>query len=144
MIRLAATASAGFLFADFGLFEGLWALGAELTRFEQFAHPAAGEKSIQKLAAGFLHLDFQPGGPMFQIDARRGAVDLLATGPLRADEGFLEVRFLQAAGGHSGPKFVRFLFSDTQIHGHGGIIPFMSRGRKCKKPAVCACNSCIS
>ena len=111
-----SSSSPVFLFADFFLFQGGGAFGAEQFFFEQFAHSPPGVKAVQGLAAGFLHFDFQFAGFVAQINTGGGFVDFLAAGSRAANEFFFQVLLAQAAVSHPLGKFIGFFWGNTKIN----------------------------
>ena len=116
-----AAFSALFLFSDFVALFGLGALVAELPFFAEFAESLSGVVAVEALGAGLLHFDFKAAFGVAQVHAGGASIDLLSAGAAGADEGFLQVGFLDAAGGHAPLEFFFFGGAHPEA-GHGGFL----------------------
>ena len=111
---LGAAAAAALLAAN--LLDG-GTLGADealLKGLDLVEQKATSQETVQSLLAGCLALDLQTGWTVEQHDAGGGLVDVLAAVPAGADEGFFNVGFADAEGGHALGELGFFVQADGE------------------------------
>ena len=116
-----STAATAFLPAKF-LDAGAFGSGLGLLLGREFVEEEfASKETVHALLAGVLALHLDAGGAVEEHDAGGDLVDVLAAVAAGTDEGFLDVRFLDAQGGHAPGQLVFLLWTDGE-RAHAGRL----------------------
>ena len=105
-----------FLFSDFFFFFGAGALGTEGLVFDEFAEAFSGVVAVERLGAFFRHFDFEAGGAVEEANGGGSFVGFLSAGAGGADEGLVEVEFLDFTGFHALDEGIHFFVCDAEVH----------------------------
>jgi len=118
---LAPASAPVFLFSYLAALLCLGGVSAHGLLFYEFAEPPAGKKPVKRLRPFLAHLDFESGGPVFEMDAGSASVDFLTTGSGAAYKRLLEVFFIQAGGCHPFFESVFFFRCHAEFR-HSGLF----------------------